>query len=87
MGYDDPAGDDWTQQSDQLSFNRAGIPALYVGVSDFANHHQPQDDFETITYDFYVNAVQTSIMLIESLDGHRDALRALRTSAAHRTAR
>lgn len=70
QGYDDPArpADDWTRQSDQWSFIEAGVPAAYVGVSDFDLHHHPDDDFDSLTADFYVRAVETIIALVEAID-------------------
>lgn len=70
VGHDDPSrpGDNWTEQSDQWSFIQAGIPGLYIGVSDEAHHHRPSDDYETLTHDFYVRAVQTVIQLVEAFD-------------------
>jgi hypothetical protein len=71
MGYDGPGGgprEDWTRDSDHWSFMQAGIPALYFGVEDFALHHHPEDDFETMTLDFYVRAVRTMVRVIETFD-------------------
>jgi Zn-dependent M28 family amino/carboxypeptidase len=49
MGFDDPANpqDDWTTQSDQWSFIQAGIPGVYVGVADEANHHRGTTSTQT----------------------------------------
>src|SRR6185436_17011755 len=69
---------DWTRDSDKYAFMEAGIPALYVGVEDYDQHHQPTDDFETISYDFYVRAVDPVIELIREFDQGADALRAHR---------
>lgn len=81
MGYDDPKGpqrDNWVRQSDQFSFIEANIPALYFGVEDYAQHHQPTDDFETMTRDFYVKAVETMVMVIREFDAGLDAIDAAR---------
>jgi Zn-dependent M28 family amino/carboxypeptidase len=73
LGHDDPAGReaDWTRQSDQYAFIEAGIPALLFSVEDEAHHHRPTDDYETMTHDFYVRAVQTVIDAIAVLDRAR----------------
>jgi hypothetical protein len=74
-GHDDPAVrgvDDWTADSDQFSFLTAGIPALYFGVEDNGQHHQPTDDYETMTLPFYVAAVETIIDVIREIDAHLD---------------
>jgi len=69
MGHEDPRQpEDWTRDSDHYSFMLAGIPALYFGVEDFAHHHEASDDFETITYGFYVRAVETLIQAVEVFD-------------------
>jgi len=74
VGHDDPAAraDDWTTDSDHYAFLSAGIPALYFGVEDEAQHHRVTDDFETITYPFYVAAVRTIIDVIREFDAHVD---------------
>src|SRR5207253_2015149 len=44
IGHDDPTRKDvenWNNDSDHASFQRAGIPALYLGVEDYSQHHQP----------------------------------------------
>jgi hypothetical protein len=71
MGYDDPAAGpagDWTRDSDHWAFLDAGIPALYFGVEDFALHHHPDDDFESMTMEFYVRAVESLVRVIEVFD-------------------
>lgn len=70
MGHETPRSreEDWSADSDHFAFTEAGIPALYFGVEDFAGHHQPTDDYETITADFYVRAVETMAMVVEALD-------------------
>lgn len=83
MGYDDPAQGprrDWTRDSDHWAFLEAGIPALYLGVEDFALHHHVDDDFESLTLDFYVRAVDTAVQLIEIIDREFDAVAALRSA-------
>jgi Peptidase family M28 len=77
MAHDDPKRrdvEDWSGDSDHASFQRAGIPALYLGVEDYAQHHKATDDYETMSLDFYVRAVETSIMVIETFDKNLDAI-------------
>jgi len=70
MGYDNPKGgvNYWMRSSDQWAFIEAGIPALYVGVEDNAQHHQPTDDYDNMTHVFFVNAVETLRTLVEEFD-------------------
>jgi Zn-dependent M28 family amino/carboxypeptidase len=70
IGHDTPPGssDDWTKDSDQYAFMEAGIPALYFGVEDYDHLHQPSDDYETMTFGFYVRAVETLIDVIREFD-------------------
>ena len=76
MGHDGPGGraggpeEDWTNESDHASFQRARIPAIYLGVEDFDQHHEVTDDYETMSHDFYVRAVETVIALIREFDAH-----------------
>ena len=70
MGHDDPGDrrDDWTRDSDHYAFIEAGIPALLFSVEDTAQHHRSTDDYETMTVDFYLRAVQTVIDVITEFD-------------------
>lgn len=73
IGHEDPKRpEDWTRDSDHYSFIEAKIPALYFGVEDFDQHHKATDDYETITYGFYVRAVETLIQVIEQFDRNLD---------------
>jgi len=76
IGHDNPAqgNDDWTPDSDQFSFLQAGIPALYLGVEDESQHHRATDDYETMTHDFYVRAVETVILMVKEFDQNIDAI-------------
>jgi Zn-dependent M28 family amino/carboxypeptidase len=77
LGHDDPSGRggaDWMPDSDQWVFFQAGVPALYVGVEDREEHHQPTDDYDNMTHRFFVNAVETIRMLVEEFDAHLDAI-------------
>ncbi len=75
-GHEDSSvrGNDWTQDSDQFAFIEAGIPGFYFGVEDAQHHHQPTDDYETMTYPFYVRAVETLIDVITEVDANLDAI-------------
>jgi hypothetical protein len=78
MGHDDPEKarqnpgndqfEDWTSQSDHKAFCDAKIPCLYFGVEDFEQHHKVTDDYETMTHDFYVRAVETMVRAVEEFD-------------------
>jgi hypothetical protein len=70
-GHDTPGpNEDWTKESDHYAFVQAHIPALYFGVEDFDQHHQPTDKFETMSFDFYVRAVETMIQAAQYFDAH-----------------
>lgn len=70
LGHDDPklGHDDWTDQSDQGSFNQVGIPFVYFGVEDHADYHKATDDFERIMPEFYVHAVETVLQTVRLFD-------------------
>ena len=72
MGHDVPNTnvEDWTRDSDHYSFHRVGIPWIYFGVEDNEQHHQPTDDFETMTLPFYAHAVETVILSIKQFDSN-----------------
>jgi Zn-dependent M28 family amino/carboxypeptidase len=80
-GHDNPAEkgvEDWTRSSDHAAFCQAKIPCLYFGVEDFGNHHKASDDYETMTHDFYVRAVETIIAAIKVFDTRLDEIAARR---------
>jgi len=71
LGHDTPEPsprDDWTTQSDQGAFHRAGIPFVYFGVEDHPDYHRPSDSMDTITIGFYVGAVRTVLSAVQALD-------------------
>jgi Zn-dependent M28 family amino/carboxypeptidase len=75
MGHDNPdeAGvENWTRSSDHYAFCEAGIPCLYIGVEDFDQHHEPTDDYETMTHGFYVRAVETMVAMTRDVDASLD---------------
>jgi hypothetical protein len=70
LGHDRPeqGHDDWTNQSDQYAFYKAGIPFVYFGVEDHKDYHKPTDDFDTITPVFFVHAAETILDAVETFD-------------------
>lgn len=78
MGHDNPdeAGvENWMRSSDHAAFCQVEIPCLYIGVEDFAQHHEPTDDYETMTHGFYVRAVETMVAMVREFDASLDQLR------------
>ena len=84
IGHDDPANktrDDWTRDSDHFQFwTVLKMPFIYLGVEDESQHHKATDDYETITHDFYIRAVETSIALIRNFDKNLDRIQKGRAS-------
>ena len=78
IGHDDPANkglDDWTRDSDHYAFwDTWKLPFIYLGVEDESQHHKATDDYETISHDFYVRAVETSIQLVAAFDKNLDQI-------------
>jgi Zn-dependent M28 family amino/carboxypeptidase len=71
LGHEGPnvsKADDWTDQSDQGSFNKVKIPFIYFGVEDHKDYHKPTDDFININQAFYVRAVETILEAVKSFD-------------------
>ena len=70
LGHDLPGQgiDDWTNQSDQYPFHKAGIPFVYFGVENHRNYHKPSDDPDTLTRDFFVGAAETVLAAVSALD-------------------
>ena len=77
LGHDRPeqGHDDWTNQSDQYAFEKAGLPWVYFGVEDHKDYHKPTDKFETITPAFFVHAAETILDALKTLDANLDAVR------------
>jgi hypothetical protein len=63
---------------------QAKIPALYFGVEDFDQHHKATDDYETMTYPFYVKAVETLIQAVQYFDAHLDEVETARNESARK---
>lgn len=68
FGHDEPGPDDWTNSSDHRVFHRQGIPFVYFGVEDHDDYHKPTDTFESITPEFYQDAVDSIEKYILELD-------------------
>jgi Zn-dependent M28 family amino/carboxypeptidase len=78
LGHDAPnvkGEDDWTRDSDHYPFHQAGIPFIYFGVEDEAQHHKATDDAETVTKDFFVGAANTILAAVRSFDANLEAIR------------
>ncbi len=77
FGHDRPelGKGDWTNQSDQFHFHRAGVPFVYFGVEDHRDYHQPTDDFAVLTTEFFVRAAETVLDAAETLDAELDTLK------------
>jgi Zn-dependent M28 family amino/carboxypeptidase len=83
IGHEDPKQpEDWTRDSDHYAFIQGKIPALYFGVEDFDQHHKATDDYETMSYSFYVRAVETLVQAVQQFDAHLDAIDKARVSGA-----
>ncbi|HEX7317984.1 MAG TPA: M28 family peptidase [Pyrinomonadaceae bacterium] len=76
IGHDRPeqGHDDWTNQSDQYAFHKAGVPFVYFGVEDHKDYHKPTDDFDTLTRDFFVGAAETVLAAVEAFDADLEAV-------------
>ena len=77
LGHDVPGSkeEDWTKDSDHYVFHEAGIPFVYFGVEDFAQHHRATDDAATIMKEFLAGATETVIAAVRSFDENLDAVR------------
>ena len=77
LGHDAPnvkGEDDWTRDSDHYPFHQAGIPFIYFGVEDEAQHHKATDDAETMTKEFFVGAANTILAAIRAFDANLEAI-------------
>jgi len=69
IGHDGGDGkEDWTSASDHGAFHRVKIPFLYFGDEDHPGYHNPTDDFENITPDFYKDAVCLILSVFKQVD-------------------
>jgi Zn-dependent M28 family amino/carboxypeptidase len=80
LGHDgtNPKEDDWSKDSDHYPFHEAGIPFIYFGVEDEAQHHKATDDVETVTKEFFVGAANTILAAIRTFDANLEAIAARR---------
>ena len=81
LGHDRPnvkGEDDWTRDSDHYPFHQAGIPFVYFGVEDEAEHHKATDDAGTVTKEFFVGAANTILAAIRAFDANLEAIGARR---------
>lgn len=87
MGHDRPEDgpNDWTLQSDHAVFHQMGIPILYFGVEDHPGYHNPSDDFDALTLDFFVRAADTLVMAVQSVDADLQEISTLRREPAGET--
>jgi Zn-dependent M28 family amino/carboxypeptidase len=77
FGHDVAGGkeEDWTRDSDHYIFHEAGIPFIYFGVEDCAQHHRATDDAATLTKEFFAGATATIIASMRAFDRNLDAIR------------
>ena len=70
FGHDSPdlGRDDWTLASDHAQFHLKGVPFIYFGVEDHDDYHTPNDTFENIDQEFYVQAANLILATILELD-------------------
>ena len=59
---------DWTTASDHGAFHNVKIPFLYFGNEDHSGYHNPSDDFENITPEFYKDAVEILLAVFIQVD-------------------
>jgi Zn-dependent M28 family amino/carboxypeptidase len=74
FGHDDPkmGPEDWTNQSDQSSFNAKNIPFLYFGVEDHKDYHQASDEYKNINKAFFIDAAAAILETINNIDKDRN---------------
>lgn len=74
FGHDDPktGPEDWTNQSDQSSFNTKNIPFLYFGVEDHKDYHQASDEYKNINKTFFTDAAAAILEIINNIDKDRN---------------
>lgn len=74
LGHDNPTLgiDDWTNQSDQGAFNNKNIPFIYFGVEDHKDYHKPTDKFQNINQEFFINAANAILEIVDNFDKERD---------------
>ncbi len=70
FGHDFPGtgSEDWTQQSDHFPFHEQGIPFIYFGVEDHPYYHDPEDTFDKIPQDFFIEVVNFLTAFVIDVD-------------------
>ena len=70
FGHDLPGGgsQDWTKSSDHFPFHLKGIPFIYFGVEDHAYYHQPEDTFDKLNHQFYVEVINFLTAFLVDVD-------------------
>lgn len=70
FGHDFPGtgSEDWTQQSDHFPFHNKGIPFIYFGVEDHPYYHDPEDTFDKIPRDFFIEVVNFLTAFVIDID-------------------
>lgn len=70
LGHDDPklGNNDWTSQSDHVSFHNKGIPFIYFGVEDHKDYHKSSDDFSAINTSVFQDIVSTITKITAEMD-------------------
>jgi Zn-dependent M28 family amino/carboxypeptidase len=71
FGHDTPQDtgqENWVSASDQGPFHDAGVPFLYMGVSDHPDYHRPSDDFDKITPSVFISSTELAIASFRALD-------------------
>jgi|SRR5690606_30903797 len=61
---------DWTTQSDHAAFHDRHIPFVYFGVEDHPDYHTPNDTFENSQPNFFFQAVQTILDIVNKMDSN-----------------
>jgi Zn-dependent M28 family amino/carboxypeptidase len=77
FGHDEPKTkqDDWTRDSDHFPFHEKGIPFVYFGVEDEAQHHKATDEVETVTKAFFIGAANTIAAAVRRFDAGLEDIR------------
>lgn len=76
-GHDSPewsGSDNWTNSSDHAPFHQNDIPFIYFGVEDHPGYHNPSDDFDAITPEFFVKAAHTILQSVYAFDANLAAI-------------
>ncbi|MEA3247879.1 MAG: M28 family peptidase [Gemmatimonadota bacterium] len=72
MGHDSGGGhEDWTNQSDQGSFETKKIPWVYFGVEDHPDYHKPTDFPDRVMPGFFYQNAVTIADFLRRLDAAR----------------